>query len=266
MRKMRIGVVQFAPQLLKPAANIATAIRMIRDNPDADVYVLPELFVSGYSMKNIDEIRSMAIRLQGDSKLKDLCQLSAEMKVGICGGYVEDESARYFNSSFFIGDGAFIANYRKVHLFNNEKELFSPSYSGFKVFTYKNARLGMMICYDWIFPEAARSLTLLGAEVILHPANLVLPWCQQAMYARALENRVFIATCNRIGREKNGPISNVFTGRSQIVSPSGKYLFRLPPKKEMVKIMTIDCDEATNKTVSPKNNLLNDRRLDQYKV
>jgi len=76
----------------------------------------------------------------------------------------------------------------------------------------------MMICFDWFFPESARTLALKGAQLILHPSNLVMPYCQDAMITRSIENRVFSITSNRIGRE--GGYN--FTGKSQIVSFDGK--------------------------------------------
>jgi len=141
---------------------------------------------------------------------------------------------------------------------------FKPGNEGFKVFDYRHTTMGMMICFDWLFPEAARSLALQGAQVILHPANLVLPYCQQAMFARALENRVFIATINRIGTEATGEESNTFTGQSQVVSPKGNYLVRMTKDQEQVKIVTIDPGQALDKRITPFNHVMKDRRKEIY--
>ena len=91
-----------------------------------------------------------------------------------------------------------------------------------------------MICFDWFFPETARSLALLGADIIAHPANLVLPYCQKAMITRCLENRVFAVTANRIGQEKRGEDDFQFTGASQIISYDGKVLSSAPNDKIFV--------------------------------
>lgn len=155
-------------------------------------------------------------------------------------------------------------NYRKVHLFNREKRYFKPGNQGFKVFDHQGTTMGMMICFDWLFPEAARSLALQGAQVILHPANLVLPYCQQAMFARALENRVFIVTVNRIGTEIAGKESNTFTGQSQIVSPRGDFLVRMGQDREQVEQVDIDPSEALDKNITPFNHVVEDRRRGQY--
>ena len=81
-----------------------------------------------------------------------------------------------------------------------------------------------MICFDWVIPEAARTLALKGAQIICHPSNLVMPYCQKAMYARAVENHVFIITPNRIGKDENSGKEVSFTGGSIILNPKGDYL------------------------------------------
>ena len=111
--------------------------------------------------------------------------------------------------------------YRKAHLFDREKLVFDVARPKFEVVRAQCA-LGVMICFDWFFPEVTRILALDGAQVICQPANLVLPWCQDAMRTRSIENRVFSVTANRIGMEKRGNISLTFTGKSQIVSPNGQ--------------------------------------------
>ena len=86
----------------------------------------------------------------------------------------------------------------------------------------------MIICFDWIFPEVCRNLALKGAQIMVHPSNLVLPYGQQAMVTRCLENRVYAITANRIGTETRGSDHFVFTGRSQITSVDGTILSSAP--------------------------------------
>jgi len=95
-----------------------------------------------------------------------------------------------------------------------------------------------MICFDWIFPEAMRTLALMGAQIVLHPANLVLPYCQDAMVTRCIENRVFEITANRIGVERGLK----FTGASQITAPGGIVLHRATKTKEEALAVDIDPD------------------------
>ena len=87
------------------------------------------------------------------------------------------------------------------------------------------ARIGLMVCFDWFYPESVRTLALKGADIVAHPSNLVLPHCPDAMITRCLENRVFAVTCNRIGSEERGGKEKLsYIGTSEIVSPTGKIL------------------------------------------
>ncbi|MFO0767873.1 MAG: nitrilase-related carbon-nitrogen hydrolase [Nitrospiraceae bacterium] len=94
--------------------------------------------------------------------------------------------------------------YRKTHLFFEETLFFDPGDSGFQVWDVGGAKVGVMICFDWFYPESARTLALMGADIIAHPSNLVLPHCPDSMVTRCLENRVFSITANRIGRARLG--------------------------------------------------------------
>jgi predicted amidohydrolase len=257
-----IAVVQTKPVFLDVKANIREAIGFLAETR-CDVAVLPELFTSGYTFARADEVRAVAIA-PDDPVLGPLYDLSRGRRMGICGGYAERFHDAFFNSSFFIGDGKLVANYRKTHLFSHEKEFFSPGDTGFFVFSYKETQFGMMVCFDWFFPEAARTLALLGTDVILHPANLVLPYCQRAMFTRAVENRVFTVTANRVGTEENGERSNTFTGGSVAVSPAGSYLLEMDKRLPQFKTIEIDPAAARDKKVTALNDLFADRRPQFY--
>ena len=123
-----------------------------------------------------------------------------------------------------------------------------------------------MICFDWIFPESIRSLALLGADVIAHPANLVLPYCQSAMITRCLVNRVFAITANRIGTEKRGEDNFTFTGGSQITSARGEALSSAPKKEIYSDFVDIDIEQSRNKVLNDYNDIFKDRRPDLYKL
>jgi predicted amidohydrolase len=109
-----------------------------------------------------------------------------------------------------------------------------------------------------------RTLALRGAEVVCQPSNLVLGFCQQAMLTRCLENAVFAVTANRFGidRRPHGQIR--FTGKSQIVAPGGELLHRAPAQREQLYIVEIDPRRARDKTITPLNDLLTDRRPEFY--
>jgi predicted amidohydrolase len=134
---------------------------------------------------------------------------------------------------------------------------------GFSVVDHGGVRLGLMICFDWIFPETARSLALAGAQIICHPANLLLPHCPQAMITRCLENRVFAVTANRVGTEARAGQEIKFIGRSQVVSPRGEVLVRAS-EEEMLQIIEIDPTAADDKLITPANHVLLDRRPEFY--
>jgi predicted amidohydrolase len=121
-----------------------------------------------------------------------------------------------------------------------------------------------MICFDWIFPEVARSLALKGADIICHPSNLILPHCQDAMVTRCIENRVFAITSNRTGTEKRPKEELTFTGRSQIVDPKGRVLTQANAEEEKLCIIEIDPLLAKDKKVTPNNHIFEDRRTDFY--
>ena len=127
------------------------------------------------------------------------------------------------------------------------------------------ARLGMMICYDWIYPESARSLAMSGADIICHPSNLVLPYCPDAMITRSIENRIFTATANRTGKEARGGKTTLdFIGKSQITNPEGDRLVQFGTDEEGIKVTEIDVKLARNNRVTPVNHLWEDRRPELY--
>ena len=127
------------------------------------------------------------------------------------------------------------------------------------------AKIGVMICFDWYYPESARALAVQGADILCHPSNLVLPHCPDSMPVRCLENRVFAVTCNRIGREARGgkePLT--FIGQSEIVTPKGEILHRAPANQEDLTVLEINPADARNKQLNRYNDLLHDRRPDLY--
>ena len=155
---------------------------------------------------------------------------------------------------------------RKAHLFGFEPECFDAGDTDFPVFSHGGVRVGVMICFDWMFPEAARSLALRGADVIAHPSNLVTPgWCQKAMQVRALENMVATATANRFGSEHREPRPALqFTGESLICGPWGTEEARAPADEKCVVRAEIDRSDIRLKRFPSGNEILRDRRPDLY--
>ncbi|MBE9529578.1 MAG: acyltransferase, partial [Proteobacteria bacterium] len=150
--------------------------------------------------------------------------------------------------------------------FWGETRIFKSGNTPFKVFDIGPARVGMMICFDWLFPEAARTLALLGADIIAHPSNLVLPNCPQAMITRCLENRVWAITANRVGGEeriKGNPLK--FIGSSQVVGPDGTVVVRSGRRVESQSV-DIDVQSARNKMINRDNDIIGARRTGLYKL
>jgi predicted amidohydrolase len=261
----KLGVCQFEPRLLDKKYNIEKMIRLI-DGQNADLIIFPELATSGYVFASRDEVRSVADDFETSETTRIFSELSNRNNTAYIIGFAEIDGDKLYNSSMLINPDGTKHLYRKIHLFNEERLWFDPGDIGFVVAPTKhNVMVGQMICFDWIFPESARTLMLRGAQIIAHPANLVLPWCQQAMITRSLENRVFTATANRIGTEVNGDKSFYFTGMSQILSPLGEILHRMETSEESVKIVEINIDKTTElKNVTQYNHVIGDRRNEFY--
>jgi predicted amidohydrolase len=262
--KYKIGVCQFKPELYEVEQNLQRIEKLLK-NVKADLVVLPELAASGYLFCSIQEVEHVSECAQTGPTAMLFIKLAKENNCSYVVGFSEEDSGKFYNSAMLVNPDGKIFVYRKIHLFYEEKKWFEPGNTGFKVFEAKGGvKVGLMICFDWIFPESARSLALKGASIIAHPANLVLPWCQQAMITRSLENKVFSATANRTGLEQNNDSELYFTGQSQILSTKGEILKRLGETEESVFVTEIEIADASNKDVTEFNNIFEDRRTDLY--
>jgi len=262
--KYKVSVLQYEPRFLDPNGNYESLEAMLRQT-DSDLIVLPELALSGYVFKEMGELEHVAESIPEGPIFKRFQALASEINSSIVYGFAEAADNVFYNSSALVNPDGSYAIYRKVQLFNREKLFFTPGDSPYRTHLAKDGvRIGMMICFDWQFPEAARSLALQGAQIITHPANLVLPWCQEAMKTRSLENRVFSITSNRTGTEKNANLSQYFTGQSQILGTKGEVLIRLNDSEAAVYTVEIDPDLAKDKTVTELNDAFGDRRVDMY--
>ena len=232
----------------------------------ADLLVLPELANSGYAYASPKELAPFAEASDGRGPfLSTLQELAGESGALIVSGFAEKTPEGLYNSAAAVSAEGVQQVYRKTHLFADEKDLFLPGNSGLNVLDYEGMRIGMLICFDWIFPEAARTLALKGAQVLAHPSNLVLPYCQQAMFARSLENGVFSITANRCGTEELGEKFLTFTGGSQLLDARGRLLCQGPPEGESVQVAEIELDDAESKWVTTRNHLFDDRQPEMYK-
>jgi len=261
---MKAGFYQFNPAFGKKEENLKKVLSAITD-ADADLLVLPEFFATGYQFVSQEEVSGLSESIPNGDTTERLSELSRQKGIYLVAGLPERDGDRFFNSAVLSGPDGFIGVYRKTHLFFEEKLYFSPGDTGFKVWDTKVGRIGIMICFDWFFPEAMRALALMGADIITHPSNLVLPYCPAAMPIRCLENRVFAVTANRVGEENRKAGQSLrFIGQSQITSPEGKIVIRAPENDEAILIAEINPEISRNKNLNPLNNIFDDRRPDMY--
>jgi predicted amidohydrolase len=237
---------------------------MLSTVSDATI-VLPELFNTGYMFRNMDEVKQLSESVTRGYTVGEMKALAKKQRLNLIFGMAESKNRKYYNSAILITAEGKVSTYQKVHLFDREKLFFQPGASAFPTFKVEGVKIGMMVCFDWFYPEVARVLSLKGAQIICHPSNLVLPWAQDAMRTRSLENHVFTVTCNRIGMEKRGAVSLTFTGKSQIVDPKGNVLANAGERSESLKIVEIDPADALDKSVTPNNDLFKDRKVALYR-
>lgn len=259
---MKVGIFQFAPVLGQVDTNLRT-IRNSLIRRKFDLAVLPELATTGYNFVRRDDIWELAENKRGKSF--QLCEeLSCKTGGAIVWGTAEKSGNKLYNSAILTTPEGNHHIYRKSHLFFREKLLFDPGNTGFKVFSWRGFKIGLMICFDWIFPESARSLALKKAQIICHPSNLVMSYCQDAMITRSIENGLYCITANRVGSENIPEQRLTFTGRSQITDPKGNRILRFLRSEQAFKSVKIKPQLSDTKKVNRYNNLITDRRAELY--
>jgi 5,10-methenyltetrahydrofolate synthetase len=258
----KIGILQFAPKLGEMNANINKIDDLLQKSPEANIWVLPELASSGYNFSSRDEAMSYSEELTNSRFIDFLIEKARQYNAWFVAGINERDGDLLYNSAILVGPDGLVGHYRKLHLFNREKLFFEPGNTGLPIFETPYGIIGILICFDWMYPEVWRMLSLKGVHLVCHPSNLVLPWCQTAMTGYALTNRIFIATTNRIGKERDLE----FTGQSVLVNPDGEYLIRAERNQEQAITHSVDLKKAENKQITPFNDAFADRREDFYNL
>jgi predicted amidohydrolase len=259
-----LGFVQSSPEFGAPDRNRDRLLAQIR-RVEADLGVLPELCHSGYVFRSRDELERLAEPIPSGPTCRMLADEARQRRQILVAGICERDGTTFYNSAAVFGPEGLAGVYRKVHLFKDEKLWFAPGDRPFQVLEVAGIKLGVLVCFDWRFPEATRVLALAGAEVIAHPSNLVLPYCQEVMRARCIENRVFAVTANRVGTDaRPDGARETFTGQSQVVDPEGQVLVRAPVEDEFEAAVNVDLAEARTKQINDRNDLFADRRPDFY--
>jgi len=264
MIPFRVAFVQGRPRFGHGEENLERGLALAR-TVEADLVVIPELWSSGYVFSSHEEVGALAEDAKDGLTARVLVAAAKRDHRHYIAGFPERSRGRTYNSALLVGPSGIKALYRKLHLFEREQEWFSPGDLPLAVHKVGAARVGMLICFDWRFPEAARVLSLQGADVIAHPSNLVFPNAQEAMRVRALENRVYTVTANRTGTEKRRGGTVPFTGQSQVVDPDGIVIARAG--RAATVAMAVDCDlaRARHKQLTKETALFSNRRPEHYR-
>lgn len=257
---IKAGFIQFEPVLGKQDENIRQLSQLLPKAKEADLIVLPELANSGYNFESKNQAMCLAQTTEDSSYIDFLMEQAKANNQFIVSGFHEVENEKLFNTAILVGPNGFMGKYRKIHLFMNEFDFFEKGNLGLPVFDLGFAKIGILICFDWIFPEVWRILALKGADIICHPSNLVLPYAQQAVPVHGMINRTFNITANRYGTERGV----TFSGQSIISDPLGKTLVKASPTEDEVKIAEMDLSLARNKMITPRNHAFDDRMPETY--
>ncbi len=261
--------------------NILTATNWVRKaaQKGAQVILLPELFSGKYfcQIENYDHFK-LAIDPDHSEMLEHFSQLAEELKVVLPISFFEKSGNVFYNSIVvFDADGKNLGMYRKTHIPTGEcyeeKFYFTPGDTGFKVFDTQYGKLGIGICWDQWFCETARSLALLGAEILLFPTAIgsepVLPkdskdhW-QNTMCGHAACNIIPLLAANRVGTEVYGDSKMTFYGSSFIANEEGTKVEELSKEEEGILLHTFDLATIAEKRYSW--GVFRDRRPEMYSV
>jgi predicted amidohydrolase len=259
--KAKISIIQFQPALCDPAKSIDRLSSLLDKASGSDLIVLPELSNSGYNFRDMDQAYSCSETIDGKGFFQQfLVTSSGKLGAFIVSGINEREGKNLYNSAILVNASGIIGKYRKMHLFMNEKDVFQKGNAGLPVFNLGKIKIGIQICFDYLFPEPWRIMAQKGADIICHPSNLLTENPHKCLPGIALMNRIYIATANRTGIESN----LLFNGKSFFTDPSGRVPEIASPDQPAVISMDIDTDISANKMITPRNHVFDDRRPDLY--
>jgi len=280
MRNVTVAATQMAC-IRDEEANIERAERLVRRAKEkgADLVLIQELFATPYFCQDqVHDFFALARPFEGNPLIARFAALAAELNVVLPVSYFERAGQAHFNSIAIVdADGTVLGNYRKSHLPDGpgytEKFYFSPGDTGFRVWDTRAGRLGVGICWDQWFPEAARAMALMGAEILLYPTAIGTEphdpaldssghW-QRVMQGHAAANLMPLVASNRIGTEKglNGT-EITFYGASFIAGPTGAMAAEADRTSETVLTATFDLDAIDHQRRSW--GVFRDRRPDLY--
>jgi N-carbamoylputrescine amidase len=261
-------------------ANVATAEKLIREaaGRGAQIILIQELFETPYFCKDhIARHLELAKPLDGHPAVEHFRSLARELKVVLPVSVFEQAGKAFYNSLVMVdADGSVLGSYRKSHIPEgpgyHEKFYFSPGDTGFKVFDTAYAKLGVAICWDQWFPETARCMALMGAEILMYPTAIGSEpqddsidssghW-QRTMQGHAAANVMPLVASNRIGTEKGEKYTMTFYGSSFIASHTGEKIAEADRTGESVLTAEFDLDEV--RRYRQAWGVFRDRRPDLY--
>jgi len=261
--------------------NVSNAEKLVRQaaSEGAQIILIQELFESQYfCMDQKEELFELSKPFENHPTIKKFSELAKELKVVLPVSFFEKANRAHYNSVAIVdADGSILGKYRKSHIPDGpgyqEKFYFNPGDTGFRVWNTKYAKIGVGICWDQWFPEAARSMVLSGAELLLYPTAIggepeddgfdSSDMWQRAMIGHAASNQIPVIASNRIGTEKGIDIENFFYGRSFITNHVGDKIAEGSRDREEVLIGKINLSEA--ETLRNVWGVFRDRRPDLYK-
>jgi N-carbamoylputrescine amidase len=283
-RPLTVGLVQMAMGA-DVGDNLKRAIAGVRDAAQrgAKLVVLPELFRSRYFCQSEDAAQfALAEAIPGPST-ETLAALAKELSITLLASLFEKRAAGLYHNTAAVLDAerGFVGKYRKMHIPDDpryhEKYYFTPGDLGFQVFRTKPAQLGVLVCWDQWYPEAARLTAMQGAEILCYPTAIGWHPEEKAQYgerqhaawetiqrSHGIANGCFVLAVNRTGFEPdpNGSGGIEFWGQSFIAGPDGRVLVRGPVDREAVLVETIDLGEID--AVRGGWPFFRDRRIDAY--
>ena len=261
--------------------NVSNAEKLVRQaaSKGAQIILIQELFESQYfCMDQKEELFELSKPFDNHPTIKKFSELAKELKVVLPVSFFEKANRAHYNSVAIVdADGSILGKYRKSHIPDGpgyqEKFYFNPGDTGFKVWNTKYAKIGVGICWDQWFPEAARSMVLSGAELLLYPTAIggepeddgfdSSDMWQRAMIGHSASNQIPVIASNRIGTEKGIDIENYFYGRSFVTNHVGDKIAEGSRDKEEVLIGKINLSEAEN--LRNVWGVFRDRRPELYK-
>jgi len=272
MARTNIACAQIDCVLGDPQTNRNKIISCLRQaaERDAKLVMFPECALTGYAYNSLADAIAFAERIDGPSSevIAKACQETGTHAVA---GFIESDGDKFYNAAMLVGPNGVAGSYRKVHLpFIGIDRFLTPGDRQFNVFDLPFGKVGVNICYDISFPEAARVLKLMGAELIA----LITNWPEAAWRSpefvantRALENHLFYAATDRVGTEGGWK----FIGRSKIVDCNGDTLAEAGVEDEELLVAAVDFQEANQNHIvnvagAYELDRLGDRRPEMYQV